>query len=177
MHSTYEGAGHESGPTNATQPHRLLAAAAEAAALVGGCFLLAMVATTIYSIVGREVANAPLLGNVEIVELFTGVAVFSFFPYTHLKRANVTATFFTDRAPWAARAVMDLAADAAYLALSVILTWRIGVGLEEAWHGTETSMVLGLPEWLYYAPALLWSALLVAVAVGVVLTDLRGLAR
>ena len=136
-------------------------------AIIGGAVLLLMALVTCASVVSRLTVGRPFLGIFEMVELFTGIAVLSFFPYTHITRGNVMAEFFTQSAPRAVRAALDLIADLAFVAIAAFLFWRVGAGFLESLHSLDRSFVLNLPEWVFYGPAVLWLFLLLVVAVAI----------
>ena len=157
--------------------HRFAHKAAEAGALIGALFLLVMTGTTVYSVVGRVLFNAPLYGNYEIVELCSAIAIFSFFPYTHIQRANVVASFFTDSLPSQIKALLDWVADVIFLAISILLFWRVMTGLEETLSSTGETMVLGIPEWVFFLPTTLWLGLLVLVCASMVASGALRMAK
>lgn len=153
---------------------RALYATARAGAVVGGFVLLGVAAITFASVLGRLFFGRPIYGNYELVELMTGIAVLSFFPYTHVERGNVAAEFFTQRAPAALKRLLETLADLAFLAIAAFLFWRVAVGFVEALGSQNRSFVLNLPEWVFYGPATVWLGLLVLVIAGLLVASARG---
>jgi TRAP-type C4-dicarboxylate transport system permease small subunit len=130
-------------------------------AAVGGVVLLVMALVTTASVITRTVANQPIFGIFELVELFTGIAVLSFFPYTHITRGNVVAEFFTQSAPEGLRCLLEFLADLTFLGIACFACWRVIVGFIESLYSLDRSFVLNMPEWVLYGPAAVWLCLLV----------------
>lgn len=64
-------------------------------ALAGGLVLVAITLLSAYSITMRSLFDAPLLGDVELVQMGCGIAVVSFLPLCQLRRNNVIVDAFT----------------------------------------------------------------------------------
>ena len=153
---------------------RALHALASAAALAGGLVLVAMVALVTVSVAGRNLVGQPVPGDVELVELGTAVAVFSFLPYAHLTRAHAVVDVFTAGAPERAKALLDGMAGLLFAALAGMLAWRMALGGAELRAYGEVTMVLGVPLWWGFVPAVACLGLLAAVCL---YTGWRGLVR
>ena len=67
-------------------------------ATAGGLVLVAITLLSAYSITMRSLFDAPLLGDVELVQMGCGIAVVSFLPLCQLRRNNVIVDAFTLRA-------------------------------------------------------------------------------
>src|SRR5690606_23480795 len=80
-------------------------------ALGGGGILLAVILTTLGSIISGILFNAPLAGNFELVEIGVAVAVFAFLPYGQLHGGNIAVDLFTRRLPAQAQAWFAAAGD------------------------------------------------------------------
>lgn len=152
-------------PAPLSPAYGLVERLARYAAVLGGGVLLLMAVITCASVISRLTVGRPFLGIFEMVELFTGIAVLSFFPYTHITRGNVMAEFFTQKAPRFLRDILDMIADIAFLAIAGFLFWRVGAGFLESLHSLDRTFVLNLPEWAFYGPAALWLLLLVVAAI------------
>ena len=105
-------------PAPLSGAYRFILRLARVCAVLGGIVLLAMACMTTVSVISRAVANTPIFGIFELVELFTGIAVLSFFPYTHITRGNVVAEFFTNGAPAPVRHGLEFLADLTFLAIA-----------------------------------------------------------
>jgi TRAP-type C4-dicarboxylate transport system permease small subunit len=142
---------------------RALYAIATAVALAGGAILFALTLLTVVSVVGRAAFSAPIPGDFELVEVGMAVAIFAFLPYCQLVRGNVIVDLFTTRASARVQALLDAAGNLLYTAIAALLTWRVALGgLEVRGYG-ETTMVLRVPVWWGYAPAVACLALLTVV--------------
>jgi TRAP-type C4-dicarboxylate transport system permease small subunit len=117
-------------------------------ALGGGSMLVAITLVAIASIVGRSLPFPTALpGDVEIAQLGTAIAVLAFLPYAHLRRANVIVDMVTKRLAGRTRAILDLTADALFLAVSLLLVRQAALGFLDKLENGGESMVLRIPEW------------------------------
>jgi TRAP-type C4-dicarboxylate transport system permease small subunit len=119
-------------------------------AICGGLITLVVMVLTVWSVVGRGVFNAPLLGDSEIVEVGIAVAIFSFLPYCQMRGANVIVDFFTMGMGVRSRAGLDMVMNAVFLACVAVLTWRLAVGGLAAYKNGDNSMFLRIPLWWGY---------------------------
>ncbi|WP_349367584.1 TRAP transporter small permease subunit [Salinarimonas sp.] len=136
----------------------LLERVSGAVAVLGGVALLGMIVVSVISIVGRsilpgladlvglEFRAASIPGDVELVQIGTGVAVFSFLPFCQLRRGNVIVDFFTAGARLRVRAALDLVGNLIFTALAALIAWRLVYGLQDKLAYNDTTMVLRLPE-------------------------------
>lgn len=139
---------------------RALGALCRGLAVAGGFVLVALILMTCVSIAGRALFSAPIPGDFELVEIGCAVAVFAFLPYCQMTRGNVVVDFFTARAPPRARAAMELAGNLAFTAIAALLTWRTALGGLDLHRYAETTMVLGVPLWWGFIPAVPCTAVL-----------------
>jgi TRAP-type C4-dicarboxylate transport system permease small subunit len=109
---------------------RLLDALATALALAGGVLLLAVAVLTVVSVAGRWLADRPVTGDIELVQIATAVAIALFLPYAQVHGSHLIVDFFTARSSMRVQRTLD------------------GAGSIAA---AETTMVLGVPLWLAYA--------------------------
>lgn len=142
---------------------RALRGAARWFALAGGLVLLLVTALTTASVVGRWLFAAPVLGDVELVQLGTASALALFLPYCQLHGSHLIVDIFTAHAPPALhRGLNRMVRVLAALTLAV-LALRAAVGLADLYAAGETTMVLGWPLWLAYGalpPALALTAVI-----------------
>jgi TRAP-type C4-dicarboxylate transport system permease small subunit len=142
---------------------RALYRAATGVAVLGGLVLFALTLLTVLSVVGRAALSAPIPGDFELVELGMAVAIFSFLPYCQIVRGNVIVDLFTTRASPRARALLDAIGNLLYTAVAALLTWRVALGGVEIRSYHETTMVLQVPVWWGYVPAVIFLAFLTLV--------------
>jgi TRAP-type C4-dicarboxylate transport system permease small subunit len=144
---------------------RALYRTATGVAVVGGLVLFALTLLTVISVVGRVAFSAPIPGDFELVELGMAVAIFAFLPYCQIVRGNVIVDVFTTRASPRTRAVLDGVGNLLFTAIAALLTWRAAIGGLEIRSYHETTMVLEVPVWWGYVPAVAILAFLTIVCV------------
>lgn len=156
-------------------PGRALRVCCDICAGVGGLVLLAMAAMTVTSVVGRAFFSKPILGDVELVQIGTGVCIALFLPYTQFRGGNIIVDVFTARAPARARALMDGFGTLLYTLALALICWRLLAGGIASRESQETSMLMGFPIWIAYM--LMVPGLALAAAIGLYHTALHWLAR
>jgi TRAP-type C4-dicarboxylate transport system permease small subunit len=142
---------------------RVLHRTAAAVALVGGAILFGLTLLTVTSVIGRAMFSAPVPGDFELVEIGMAVAIFAFLPYCQIVRGNVIVDLFTAKASPRTRALLDGAGNLLYTAIAALLTWRVALGGLEIRSYHETTMVLRVPAWWGYVPAVVCLAFLTLV--------------
>lgn len=153
---------------------RVLYATAVAGAVLGGLLLSLLAGLTVVSIIGRNAFGAAVPGDFELVEMGCAVAAFAFLPYCQMVRGNAVVDIFTAGTGPRTRAALDGAGSLLYAAIAGLLTWRLALGgLELARYG-ETTMVLRVPLWWGFAPAVASLGFLTLVCA---YTAWRGFAR
>ena len=121
-------------------------------ALLAGALIAFIVFLTCLSILGRETVGRTLTGDFELVALATGAAVGLFMPACQLHRGNIVVDFFTAKAPRRVNRALDRVG-AFLLALCCgLLAWRAALGGLSSWNSHNSTMLLGVPEWIAYAP-------------------------
>jgi TRAP-type C4-dicarboxylate transport system permease small subunit len=142
---------------------RALQRLATGIALLGGLVLFALTLLTVISVLGRALFSAPIPGDFELVELGMAVAIFAFLPYCQIVRGNVIVDLFTSRTSLRTRALLDSVGNLLFTAIAALLTWRVAVGGLEIRSYHETTMVLQVPVWWGYVPAVAFLAFLTIV--------------
>jgi TRAP-type C4-dicarboxylate transport system permease small subunit len=142
---------------------RALYRAATGFAVLGGLVMFALTLLSVISIVGRVAFSAPIPGDFELVELGMAVAIFAFLPYCQIVRGNVIVDLFTSRASPRTRALLEGIGNLLYTAIAALLTWRVALGGLEIRSYNETTMVLQVPVWWGYVPAMIFLAFLTVV--------------
>ena len=155
------------GPVPNVTEHRLgfFGRLARALALAGGFLLIGVVAMTGISVFGRYLFNAPIPGDYEITELACGVAIFAFFPYCQVSKANIVVEFFTGFLHPRYRTVLDTVHSLVFAAIAALIAWRLFVGGMHKFADGETTVFLGIPVWLGYFFALPGAVLLTVVSI------------
>lgn len=140
--------------------------AAAAFALAGGAVLLLVAGLTVASVLGRWLHSSPVPGDVELVQLGTAAALALFLPYCQLHGSHLIVDIFTARAKSSVHRRLDALAQLLAAVVLGLLAWRASAGVADLRRVGETSMVLGVPLWLAYAPmvpALILAALIAAL--------------
>lgn len=132
--------------------------------MLSAALLVLIVALTSFSIIGRETAGKTIPGDFELVALATGAAVGLFMPLCQLHRNNIVVDFFTARMPAPVNAVLDRIGAALLAATFALLAWRAALGGLSSYEAHSSTMLLGVPEWLAYAPMVPGFALTAVIA-------------
>ena len=131
---------------------RALSAAATAFALLGGVIVALVAGVTVVSVVGRWAFATPIPGDVELVQLGTASALALFLPYCQLHGSHLIVDIFTVRSGAVLHRWLDALAHVVAAAVLALLAVRAAWGSKACARPAETSMVLGVPLWLAYAP-------------------------
>ncbi|MBW7850025.1 MAG: TRAP transporter small permease [Rhodospirillales bacterium] len=144
-------------------PRRVLETVTVGFALFGGFVLVGFMAISVGSIVSRAFFGSPLLGDFEITERGSAIAVFTVLPYCHLKGGHVVVDMFVGMVPQALRRWLALASEAAFAVVAGVLTWRLAIGGYELHIYNDQSMMLQIPTWWVFVPVVASMALLTLV--------------
>ncbi len=156
---------------------RALGATAIAFALVGGVIVVLVAGVTVLSVLGRWMSATPIPGDVELVQLGTASALALFLPYCQLHGSHLIVDIFTARSGATLHRRLDDAARLAAAVVLALLAVRAAAGVVSLRAATETSMVLGVPLWLAYAPMVPSLALAALIALlGIRTAETRGAA-
>ncbi|MFD1882795.1 TRAP transporter small permease [Paracoccus pacificus] len=135
-------------------------------ALAGGAVLLALIAMTVISILGRAGLSLsaiwqgapgwmarlrPLRGDFELIELGSAVAIFAFLPWCQITAGHARVDLVADWLPAAVNRALMRFWDWAMLAVMGVILWRLWVGMIGKQGAGETSFLLGVPVWWAYA--------------------------
>lgn len=139
--------------TRPTDPvGRLLDAIARAFAICSGLMLVSMALMSLYSIVGRSFFDQPLMGDYELVQMMSAVAVTMALPYCQMVGGHVIVDFFTTRNSPRTNAVLDIIAALLLSLCAFVLAWRVTIATFDFVQNHDASMLLNLPTWWGYAP-------------------------
>lgn len=133
---------------------RALLVAAKGFALAGGLIFLALIAMSLVSIIGRKLGNAPVTGDVEMMQVGTAIAASAFLPLCTMLGEHLRVDFFTEAAPAWLRRTLDAVADLLLGALALLLAWRTGLQVIDIREAGEVTPLLGLPVWMAMAAML-----------------------
>jgi len=124
---------------------RLAERVGAALALAGAALSLFIAGLVTVSVALRWATSSGLPGDFEMVQMAVALAIFSFLPYTQLRRGNMLVDTFTSRLPPRAILAIDAFWDVVYAAVASLLGWRLAVGAADAINSQTSTMVLGLP--------------------------------
>ncbi|MCD6673717.1 MAG: TRAP transporter small permease [Burkholderiaceae bacterium] len=134
-------------------------------AIAGGIVMLGFTGVSVLSILSRSLFNAPLVGDFELVERGTAIAVFAMLPYCHLRGGNVAVDMFVGMFPLALRRQLAISSDALFAAVAALMTWRLTLGGWNQYEFHDMSMMLLIPTWWIFVPIVLSMALLTLVCI------------
>lgn len=114
-------------------------------AIAGGLLMLLLAGVVTVSVVMRWTINVSVPGDIELVQIATALAVFSFLPLCQAMRGNIMVDTFTARLPLRARNILDATWDLVYALFAAVIAWRLAVGAWDTLRSNTISMMLGLP--------------------------------
>ena len=106
-----------------------------------------MAALVTISVGGRYLFSAPISGDYDLVGILCGCAIFSFLPYCQLKRGNVLADFFTQKASPRTKAALDAMGNLFFLLAAIMFTWRLYYGTLEMKASSEQIAAFAFYRW------------------------------
>jgi TRAP-type C4-dicarboxylate transport system permease small subunit len=119
-------------------------------AILGGLVLVGMSTITVISVAGRYLFSSPIVGDSEITQMFTAVAVALSLPYCHLRNGNVLVDVFTANLNPRHIIKLDFIGSALLSVLLAVLAYYAYLGgLDAMRYGNET-MMLRMKEWWFY---------------------------
>jgi TRAP-type C4-dicarboxylate transport system permease small subunit len=167
---------------------RLLERCADAAAIIGGLLLCAMILTTVASVAGRALAGlgrklpifavfGPVPGDYEILSMAGAVAVASFMPLCQMRSGHVVADLLFRSAGPRWQALFALIGNLLFALVGALILRSVLAGAIDKHGYRETTMLLRLPAWWGYAGVAFFFAIAILAAVHLTLRDLRRLLR
>ncbi|NQV56739.1 MAG: TRAP transporter small permease, partial [Rhodospirillales bacterium] len=144
---------------------RVLFTLARALALFGGVVIGAMAIMTTISIFGRAFLSSPIPGDIELIEIGTGTAVFAFLPYCQMMRGNIIVDFFLTSAPYRVKSFFDFIGGVMFLIIGCLLNWRMVYGGIDMYQYAETTGVLAIPRWISFPYGVACLSFLVVVVI------------
>ena len=160
--------GSRTGDTGAAARPRLERALERACtwlAVAGGMVMLAFTAASVASILSRSVFGSPLVGDFELTERGTAIAVFAMLPYCHLRGGNVVVDMFVGMFAPAVRRFLAVLCDVLFAIVAGLMTWRLALGGINQYQFNDMSMMLQIPTWWMFVPIVVSMALLTLVCV------------
>lgn len=134
-------------------------------AVAGGLVMLAFTAVSVGSILSRTFFGSPLVGDFELTERGTAIAVFAMLPYCHLRGGNVAVDMFVGMFPREMRRALAVASDVLFAFVAALMTWRLALGGINQYQFNDMSMMLHIQTWWMFVPVVASMALLTLVCV------------
>lgn len=126
----------------------LLMTTSKGFALAGGAIFIAMVGLSVVSIVGRKLWSAPINGDIELLQMGTGVAAAAFFPYCTMMNEHLRVEFFTEGLSSSARGLLDAFANVLLAVAVGLLAWRGAVQAHELREAGEVTVMRNIEVWI-----------------------------
>jgi len=138
-----------------------------------GIFLLGLMSLLIVAqVLGRNLFNLGMPWADELSR-FCGVAlVFLGVPLLAVRGSHVAVDMVPSMLPVAGRRACALTVESMVLAFGVVSVWSIYAFLSRAWKFATPT--LGIPNWVYYAPAAIALVLLTIITIARIAALLRG---
>lgn len=131
---------------------RVLNKLCRAFAVGSGLMLIAMALMSLTSIVGRTFFSSPILGDYELVQMMSAVAVTMALPFCQMIRGHIIVDFFTANAPKKFNRACDIVASLILAVAGFVFAWRVTLGMLDLRGSGDASMLLNLPTWWGYLP-------------------------
>jgi TRAP-type C4-dicarboxylate transport system permease small subunit len=151
----------------------LLSALTRLLAVAGGLLMLTLAGAVTVSVAMRWAINVSVPGDIELVQIATALAVFSFLPLCQATRGNIVVDTFTAGLPSRWRNALDAIWDLVYAAFAAAIAWRLAVGAWDTLRSNTVSMMLGLPIGWAIALCAAAAMFLAIVAAATAMTLLR----
>lgn len=162
----------ESGPRDPVG--RVLNKTCRIFAICAGTMLILMSLMSLASIVGRSVFDKPILGDYELVQTMSAIAVAMSLPFCQMIRGHIIVDFFTTGLPARVNGKLDIVASLVLAVAGFLFSWRICVGMIGLQSSGDASMLLNLPTWWGYAPMVPSFFLLGCAALYTAWVDING---
>lgn len=144
--------GHVKEPTEPVGHHhgwtRRLLAVTKGFALVGGALFIGMVILSVVSIVGRKLWSAPINGDLELLQMGTGIAAAAFFPYCTMMGEHLRVEFFTAKLSVRTNSVLDGLGNLLLAVAMALLAWRSSIQVHELREAGEVTVMRNIPVWI-----------------------------
>jgi TRAP-type C4-dicarboxylate transport system permease small subunit len=153
---------------------RVLNRICRAFAVGSGLMLIAMSLMSLVSILGRALFSKPILGDYELVQMMSAVAVSMALPFCQMIRGHIIVDFFTANAPKKFNRICDIVASLILAMAGFVFAWRITLGMLDLRESGDASMLLNLYTWWGYLPMIPSFFLLGCAALYTAWVDITG---
>jgi len=115
--------------------------------LTGGAVFCLLVLMSIVSIVGRKLFDAPIQGDMELLQMGAAIGSAAFLPLCELHDHHIKVDALTTWMSERGRAALDAVGHGLLLVVALLLVWRTGLYTIEAKENMEVSTLLLVPLW------------------------------
>ncbi len=137
----------------------------------GALVLAVMMLMTFFDVIGRYFLNQPIVGTVDMTELYMGLIVFLGIGATTLKRGHISVDIVVSRLRPRARLLSDLFAQAVCAVLAGLICWQLWVVAQDTFANHIVTRVWETPVYpVAYAMAAASVLMVVALLLQVVQT-------
>lgn len=117
-------------------------------AISGGVLLIALIAMSLVSIIGRKLGFGSVNGDIELMQAGTAVAATAFLPYCTLLGEHIKVDFFTENMRDSLKRPIDGMAEVLFAIVSGILVWRTILSAIATHESEEVTTLVSLPLWI-----------------------------
>lgn len=149
---------------------RWRALAAKLCGWAAGAFVAAMMLLTVADVLMRAIANRPIRGTLEWIELLLACSFFLALPATFLRDENIVVDVIDGLAPRRVPMLRRIA-EALAVALLAVMAWQGWLAARDTILFNDVTSDLALPKILYWIPVL---AGIIGAAVAALIMALRG---
>ncbi len=146
-----------------------------AASYGSALFLAAMMLITVADVTLRAVANLPITGAYDLVQLFLVGTIFLSIPDVFLRNENIVIDFIDHVAARAIIDILKLIANLAAFVFLVVLSWRMFGPASDSMHFHEVSPDLSVPMIVHWALMIAGITLALLAAAFILLQNVRQL--
>ena len=123
-------------------------------AILGGIILVIVILINFVSILSRIIFLNPLVGDFELVEIGSAIAISSFLPLCHLKKGNVIVDFITAKLSKNKIHLLDSISSFIFGVVAFFFSFRMILGAKDMYVYQEETMLLAFPIWLPFLPVI-----------------------
>lgn len=127
---------------------RILKYLTKALALSGGMIVLALIAMSLVSLVGRKLFSTPVPGDIEMLEMAIAVAVTAFIPLCELNGNHIRVDFLAGFFPDIVNRILLCIGHGLLAGVGILLTWRTILLVSNSLNYESSSTMLAVPLWI-----------------------------
>lgn len=143
-------------------------------AALGGVAIFTVSLAVTASVVLRNLGLGGIKGDFELTELVCATCASLFLPLCQLRQGHVLVDLFTGWLPRHTRLQMDGLWTLVFGLCWAFVAWRLGHGMLDVRSYGDRTMLLGVPVWWVYPPAIFGTGLAALVAFDAALSLMRG---